>query len=91
MGKRILSRRRGAAPPRMVSPSHLHKGDIRYPVNWKGNATVAFLEHAPGRTAMLATLKLENGDELKTLANEGMSLGQQVVFTDTTQITINQG
>ena len=86
MGKRILTRRRGAAPPRMISPSHLHKGDIRYPVNWKGNGVVSVIEHAPGRTAILATLKLDDGKLLKTLANEGMSLGQAVTFTDTTQI-----
>ena len=40
MGKRILSRRRGAAPPRMISPSHLHHGDVKYPVKWMGTATV---------------------------------------------------
>ncbi len=86
MGKRILARRRGAAPPRMTSPSHLHKGDVRYPVNWKGNAVVKTIEHAPGRTAILATLSREGAEDLLTLANEGMSLGQAVVFTDTTQI-----
>ncbi len=86
MGKRILSRRRGGAPPRMISPSHLHKGDVRYPVKWTGQATVTLIEHAPGRTAILAHLKASDGTKLLTLANEGMSLGQTVVFTDTTQI-----
>ena len=61
MGKRILSRRRGAAPPRMTSPSHLHHGDVKYPVNWTGTATVASIAHAVGRTCLFATLKTEDG------------------------------
>ncbi len=40
----------------------------------------------PGRTAMMATIKTTDGKELFTLAHEGMSLGQAVVFTDTTQV-----
>jgi large subunit ribosomal protein L2 len=86
MGKRILSRRRGAAPPRMVSPSHLHKGDIRYPVNWTGTATVQSIEHAPGRTGILAKLKSTDGKEILHIANEGLSVGQTVTFTESTQI-----
>jgi large subunit ribosomal protein L2 len=86
MGKRILSRRRGAAPPRMISPSHLHHGDVKYPVNWTGTATVERLAHAVGRTCVFATLKTADGRELLHIASEGMSVGQEVVFTDTTQI-----
>jgi large subunit ribosomal protein L2 len=86
MGKRILSRRRGAAPPRMISPSHLHHGDVKYPVNWTGTATVESIAHAVGRTCIFATLKTADGKELLHIANEGMSVGQQVVFTNTTQI-----
>jgi large subunit ribosomal protein L2 len=86
MGKRILSRRRGAAPPRMISPSHLHHGDVKYPVNWQGTATVESIAHATGRTCIFATLKTADGKELIHIANEGMSVGQQVTFTDTTQI-----
>ena len=86
MGKRILSRRRGAAPPRMTSPSHLHKGDVKYPVKWTGTATVESLEHAPGRSCLFANLKMPDGSMLIHIANEGMSVGQSVVFTDTTQI-----
>jgi large subunit ribosomal protein L2 len=86
MGKRILTRRRGAAPPRMISPSHLHKGDVKYPVKWTGTAVVESIEHAPGRSCLFANLKMPDGSLLLHIANEGMSVGQQVVFTDTTQI-----
>jgi large subunit ribosomal protein L2 len=86
MGKRILTRRRGAMAPRMLSPSHLHKGDVKYPVNYKGAGKVASLEHAPGRTSILARIAFEDGTETLQLACEGMSVGQSVAFTDTTQI-----
>lgn len=86
MGKRILTRRRGAAAPRMVSPSHLHKGDVRYPVAYKGAGSVSELMHAPGRTCVLAKVKFADGTEMLQVACEGMSIGQAVVLTDTTQI-----
>src|SRR5688500_8029319 len=87
MGKRILTRRRGAAPPRMISPSHLHKGDIRYPVNFLGTGVVESLEHMPGRTQVLAKLRFaELKEPVLQIASEGMSVGQAVAFTNTTQI-----
>ena len=86
MGKRILTRRRGAAAPRMISPSHLHKGDVRYPVAYKGDGTVAELIHAPGRTAVLARVRFADGTEMLQVACEGMAIGQAVKLTDTTQI-----
>ena len=87
MGKRIISRRRGAAPPRMVSPGHLHKGDVRYPVAYKGTGTVVSLEHAPGRTQVLARVRFADREGTTLhIASEGLSVGQQIVFTDTTQI-----
>ena len=86
MGKRILTRRRGAGAPRELSPSHLHKGDVSYPVKYTGTGVVQALEHAPGRTSVLARVKLDNGQETLHIASEGMSVGQQVTFTNTTQI-----
>ena len=86
MGKRILTRRRGAMAPRMLSPSHLHKGDVKYPVNYKGAGKVTTLEHAPGRTSILARITFDDGTQTLQLACEGMAVGQQIAFTDTTQI-----
>jgi large subunit ribosomal protein L2 len=86
MGKRILTRRRGAMAPRMLSPSHLHKGNVSYPVKFLGDGQVVSLEHAPGRTSILATVRFADGTESLHIANEGMSIGQTVTFTDSTQI-----
>lgn len=86
MGKRILTRRRGAAPPRLTSPGHLHKGDVAYPRELRGNAKVAKLIHATGRTAVLAELVFADGTRTLHIAAEGMAVGDEVVYTDTTQI-----
>lgn len=86
MGKRILSRRRGAAQPRLISPSHKHKGDVRYPVGFHGTGVVKGLRHAPGRTAIIADVEFDDGAKFLHIASEGMHVGQKVVFTDTTQI-----
>ena len=86
MGKRILTRRRGARAPRMLSPSHLHKGNVSYPVKFLGNGKVVSLEHAPGRTSILARIAFEDGSESLQLACEGMAIGQPIAFTDVTQI-----
>ncbi len=70
----------------MVSPSHLHHGDVKYPVNWLGTAVVEKIAHATGRTCVFATQKTADGKELLHIASEGMAVGQEVVFTNTTQI-----
>ncbi len=86
MGKRILTRRRGAAKPGLISPSHKHKGAVRYPRGFMGTGKVTGLRHAPGRTAVVATVSFEDGDSFQMLAAEGMSVGQAVTFTDKTMI-----
>jgi len=88
MGKRILTRRRGAAKPSLISPSHRHKtgGPIRYPLNYQGNGKVTGLRHVTGRTAVVADVLFEDGTKLPMLASEGMSVGQAVIITDKTMI-----
>lgn len=86
MGKRILTRRRGAAPPRLVSPSHQHKGAVTYPRELRGTGKVTQLLHAPGRTAVLARITFEDGTQTLQIAAEGMHIGQEVAWTNTTQI-----
>lgn len=86
MGKRILTRRRGSAKPRLISPSHRHKADVRYPAGFHGTGKVTKLYHAPGRTAVLCELSFEDGTVTQQIAAEGLRLGQEIVFTDKTQI-----
>ncbi len=86
MGKRILTRRRGAAKPRLTSPSHKHKGAVRYPVKFQGTGKVARLMHAPGRTTVLAELAFQDGSTSLQIAAEGQAVGDDVTFTDKTMI-----
>jgi large subunit ribosomal protein L2 len=86
MGKRILSRRRGAGKPGLISPSHKHKGKVRYPANYLGTGKVTKLIHAPGRTAVLCQITFEDGTTTQQIAAEGAHIGMEVVFTNTTQI-----
>ncbi len=86
MGKRILSRRRGSAKPRLTSPSHKHKGQVSYPVKFMGEGSIAKLIHAPGRTAVLCEIAFADGSKSLQIAAEGARVGQAIVYTDTTQI-----
>ncbi len=86
MGKRIISRRRGAGAPRLTSPSHKHQGDVTYPRGLEGTATVTGIRHATGRTAVIMDLKFDDGTETRQIAPEGVVVGQDVTWTRTTQV-----
>ncbi len=86
MGKRVMSRRRGAAPPRLTSPSHKHKGKVSYPLGVIGTGKVAKLMHGPGRTTVLAVIEMDDGLKTLQIAAEGQAVGDAVVFTDKTMI-----
>ena len=81
MGKRIISRRRGAGTPTYRSPSHRHHGAIVHPPpSLVGEATVASIDHAPGRTAPVAEVVTANGDRTRILASAGLATGDTVAF-----------
>lgn len=86
MGKRILTRRRGAAKPRLISPGHKHKGQVRYPRVASGTGTITKIFHGPGRTAVLCEVTFEDGTTTQTIASEGLRVGQEVAYTEKTQI-----
>jgi large subunit ribosomal protein L2 len=86
MGKRVMSRRRGAAPPRLTSPSHKHKGKITYPLGVLGTGKVVKILHAPGRTSLLIDIEMDDGLRTRQIATEGQAIGDDVVFTTGTQI-----
>jgi large subunit ribosomal protein L2 len=79
MGKRLLQRRRGAK--KSISPSHRHRGDIRYPPVPSASGRVVDLMHAPGRTTPLAKVELDGSRErLLMIAAEGLKVGQTIVL-----------
>jgi large subunit ribosomal protein L2 len=79
MGKRIISRRRGAGTGPYRSPSHRHHGAVYHPGSgFSGDATVLTIRQAPGRSAPVAEVGLANGDKLQVLATAGLATGDIV-------------
>ncbi|MGC2034172.1 MAG: 50S ribosomal protein L2 [Thermoplasmata archaeon] len=79
MGKRIISRRRGAGSGRYRSPSHRHHGPVYYPPSSRsGEGTVVTIAQAPGRSAPVATVHLAEGADFPILAPAGIATGDKL-------------
>ena len=79
MGKRIISRRRGAGTGPYRSPSHRHHGAIYHPsASVHGEGTIVDIAQAPGRTAPVAEVRLSEGESLKILAPAGAATGDKL-------------
>lgn len=86
MGKRIISRARGAGGPRYRSPEHRYVGSVSYPRSAEGaKAEVLEIVHDPGKSAPLAKLKFTDGTERYVTASEGMKRGDVISFGTTGQ------
>ncbi|HTT15063.1 MAG TPA: 50S ribosomal protein L2 [Thermoplasmata archaeon] len=83
MGKRIISRRRGAGTGRYRSPSHRHHGAIVHPGPDRiVSGTVVAIVPAPGRTAPVAEVAVPNGEPIRILASAGLATGDRVSFQE---------
>ncbi len=82
MGKRIISRARGAGGPRYSAPSHRYAGEIKYPK--PGLATVIDIVHDAGRDAPLAVLKGADGGTRLVIAAERVAVGDKIEIGSTT-------
>jgi large subunit ribosomal protein L2 len=81
MGKRIISRRRGAGTGTYRSPSHRHHGPVYHPsASLAGEGTVVAIGQAPGRSAPVAEVRGPDGALLTTLATAGLSTGDKVTM-----------
>ncbi len=79
MGKRIISRRRGAGTGPYRSPSHRHHGAVYHPPpSIVGEAKVVTLLQAPGRSAPVAEVETADGHRLTLLAPAGMGTGDRI-------------
>ena len=79
MGKRIISQRRGHGGTPYKSPSHRHAAKPGYPREGK-LGVVEDIIHAPGRSAPLAAVRMENNRVIYSIASEGMYVGQEIRF-----------
>ncbi len=83
MGKRIISRRRGAGTPTYRSPSHRHHGAIYHPApTLVGEGTVRGIVPAPGRTAPVAEVEAPDGAVVRVLASAGLATGDRIAFQE---------
>jgi large subunit ribosomal protein L2 len=83
MGKRLIQQRRGRMNTKFNAPSHRYKGEIKYPryLNLK-EGIIVDLVHDPGRTAPLASVKLENNKKILIIAPESAKIGDKIKFSD---------
>jgi large subunit ribosomal protein L2 len=81
MGKRIISRRRGAGSGAYTSPSHRHHGPIYHPpAALVGDGKVVSIDPAPGRTAPVAEVSAPDGSTVRMIATAGLATGDTIAF-----------
>lgn len=92
MGKRITAQRRGKGSSVYKSPSHKHKGKVKYRIydqvekNGVIKGKVVDIFHSPGRSAPIAQVKMETGEKNLILASEGMKVGDELLFGSKAEI-----
>jgi large subunit ribosomal protein L2 len=81
MGKRIISRRRGAGSGVYTSPSHRHHGPVYLPPpSVVGEGRVMTIQQAPGRSAPVADLQVADGSLVRVIATAGLATGDMVAL-----------
>ena len=81
MGRRIQGQRRGRGSPTFRAPSHRYKADLSHRTVEDADAvagTVVDIEHDPARSAPVAAIEFEDGDQRLVLAPEGVGVGDTV-------------
>ncbi len=80
MGRRILGQRRGRGTPTFRAPSHRYKADLAHktPEDDVVSGTVVDIEHDPARSAPVAAIEFEDGEQRLVLAPEGITVGEEI-------------
>jgi large subunit ribosomal protein L2 len=80
MGRRIQGQRRGRGTPTFRAPSHQYKAELSHK-DEEGDllvGEVTGIEHDPARSAPVARVAFEDGDERLVLAPEGIGVGDRI-------------
>ncbi len=77
MGKKLISQRRGKGSNTYKAKSHTSKAKGERPRR-EEIGTVIDIENDPGRTAPIAKIEFEDGEEEYILAPEGVSVGDKI-------------
>jgi len=81
MGRRILGQRRGRGTPTFRAPSHRYKAKLEHKKEEDDDivrGTVVDIEHDPARSAPVAAVEFEDGDQRLILAPEGVTVGEEI-------------
>jgi large subunit ribosomal protein L2 len=81
MGQRIRGQRRGRGTPTFRAPSHRYKSDLQHRNTADEdviNGVVVDIEHDPARSAPIAAVEFEDGDQRLVLAPEGIGEGDEI-------------
>jgi len=78
MGRRIQGQRRGRGTSTFRAPSHRYKGELSHKRTEDDDVLageVVDVEHDPARSAPVARVEFEDGDQRLVLASEGVGVG----------------
>ncbi|WP_265112321.1 50S ribosomal protein L2 [Halosolutus halophilus] len=81
MGRRILGQRRGRGTPTFRAPSHRYKAKLDHKKEEDDDVvrgTIVDIEHDPARSAPVAAVEFEDGDQRLVLAPEGVTVGEEI-------------
>jgi len=81
MARRILGQRRGRGTSTFRAPSHRYKSDLQHRTVEDSDVvsgTVVDIEHDPARSAPVAAVEFEDGDQRLVLAPEGIGVGDEL-------------
>src|SRR6056297_117106 len=81
MGRRIQGQRRGRGTPTFRAPSHRYKAELGHKTTEDDDVvagTVVDIEHDPARSAPVAAIEFEDGDQRLVLAPEGVGVGEEI-------------
>ncbi|OAQ51703.1 50S ribosomal protein L2 [Natrinema mahii] len=81
MGRRIQGQRRGRGTSTFRAPSHRYKAKLDHKKEEDDDivrGTVVDIEHDPARSAPVAAVEFEDGDQRLILAPEGVSVGEEL-------------
>ena len=81
MGRRIQGQRRGRGTPTFRAPSHRYKSDLSHRTVEDADVvsgTVVDIDHDPARSAPVAAIEFEDGDQRLVLAPEGVGVGDTI-------------
>jgi len=81
MGRRIQGQKRGHGSSTYRAPSHRYKAELSHKKNEDRDTisgTVVDIEHDPARSAPIAAIEFDDGDQRLVLAPEGITVGDTI-------------